>query len=789
MTSKVAPRNSESDIKPSKETLTRHFGVESNLFKQATTDLAKAYRASRNSDAVADKRRRWQHLIQVAQGQQAGHDDDWLFVRHTYLTTLTALILQRHFGIDLETEAERNSDRLLDGSTLEQLSGIKDVIGDDIFLWTQEAGEVRHVQAIAQEVMKFGWTEPTDELTATLYENTITQEERKRLGEYYTPRWLAQAIVDEFVDDPSNSVSMDPSCGSGAFIECLVRAIASDDSLTPSQKLDRLQCNVIGVDTHPVAVALGKATWALNALKAITDARSGDDDLPPIIPPIHLGDSLQLRSNKEPLFRYGTDRSDMPAAAEGRIDVIVGNPPWMTYANSADVMREELMRLSQNTYGIWAGGKNAPNQDIATLFFARVADLYLRHGGKIGMVLPHSTLRAGHHVKWRKGSWGAYDRIDIDFGVKPPWDLDNLEPNTFFPMPSAVVFARLTGRNTDASAPLAPGEVEVWEGPTNTTQVKRNLAPLIHDDGAFLSPYHQFARRGVDLCDRRLYFITVLRKHAENDVYLTDPQLSDKDKKQYAVQRLHKSLVHGDNIFDACLGENIAPYYMLPPRKVAVPVNKKPMSLSMTGRGEIDASELDENMQRRWEAMCILWDEHKGQNDQMTLSQRLDYNGSLSHQLRWMRAPGARAIRIAYTTSGRPSAALVDDDRTILDTSVYQVTCRNSDEAHYLLAVINSDALADAVKPFCPTNWDRKVRTLHKHLWKLPIPVYDDGDALHRRLAQLGHAAADDARRLLGATPDITPRNARKMMRQLWQPTSDIAMHIEAATDELSLVH
>ena len=30
----------------------------------------------------------------------------------------------------------------------------------------------------------------------------------------------------------------------------------------------------------------------------------------------------------------------------------------------------------------------------------------------------------------------------MDFALKPAWDLERLEPNTFFPVPASVVFAR-----------------------------------------------------------------------------------------------------------------------------------------------------------------------------------------------------------------------------------------------------------------------------------------------------------------------------------------------------------
>ena len=78
--------------------------------------------------------------------------------------------------------------------------------------------------------------------------------------------------------------------------------------------------------------------------------------------------------------------------ARNKVDVIVGNPPWINYNQTTDVLRDELVNQSRNVYGIWAGGRYATHQDVASLFYARCVDLYLRDGGLIGMVMPHSAL-------------------------------------------------------------------------------------------------------------------------------------------------------------------------------------------------------------------------------------------------------------------------------------------------------------------------------------------------------------------------------------------------------------
>ena len=70
------------------------------------------------------------------------------------------------------------------------------------------------------------------------------------------------------------------------------------------------------------------------------------------------------------------------------------------------------------------------------------------------------------------------DRVlAVDFGYKSAWDLERLEPNTFFPVPASVVFARRSGEDGKA-VPLA-GEVERWLGKAGATDVHRARAAFV----------------------------------------------------------------------------------------------------------------------------------------------------------------------------------------------------------------------------------------------------------------------------------------------------------------------
>ena len=178
----------------------------------------------------------------------------------------------------------------------------------------------------------------------------------------------------------------------------------------------------------------------------------------------------------------------------------------MTLTVSA--LRTGLETLSKNTYGIWKGGRYATHQDVAGLFFTRSMDLYLVHDGIIAMVMPHSALQAGQYSKWRTGKWQARaggESLEADFSYKRAWDLERLEPNTFFPIASSVVFAQRAG--TISAANGLQGQVERWRGATGSHDVHRELVAITDTSIGGDSPYADRARQGATVVPRCLFFI------------------------------------------------------------------------------------------------------------------------------------------------------------------------------------------------------------------------------------------------------------------------------------------
>ena len=337
------------DIEPSADKLLRYFGQESDFFKTATALLYEAHRQNRDLPTVAVKRKLWRELLQVAIGQNAVDDSpdyDWLYVRHTYLTTLVGVIVQAHFEIDIAKYAESEPTRLVNGEILRQHTGLKGIIESDLFTWPLETGQHAYLVNVARQVGKFNWANDSDDLAATLYQNTISADERKRMGEYYTPPWLAQAITEELIDDPANTRVLDPACGSGTFLAAAIRhLIANAQSLTPGEQLAKLQANVSGIDLHPIAVQLAKATWVIASRDVINAARAAEEAGDAITAPVYLGDSMQLRYNNSELDSQGYITLDTGERPSDRSDSVRFQVP-LSLARRAEDFERLMLAVS-----------------------------------------------------------------------------------------------------------------------------------------------------------------------------------------------------------------------------------------------------------------------------------------------------------------------------------------------------------------------------------------------------------------------------------------------------------
>ena len=175
----------------------------------------------------------------------------------------------------------------------------------------------------------------------TLYEAVVPRESRLALGEYHTPRGVAELAVSALTggrageeragegiqsnDWLADATVLDPGCGSGVFLAVALdrkRRLLAERGLAPAEQLRRLTDEVLGIDLNPIAATSARLAYLL-ALAPLLDAVDGPD----LALPVAVGDAVGL-TDTEPSF---PDGQSVPT-----VDALVGNPPWLTWDRLPD---------------------------------------------------------------------------------------------------------------------------------------------------------------------------------------------------------------------------------------------------------------------------------------------------------------------------------------------------------------------------------------------------------------------------------------------------------------------
>ena len=150
------------------------------------------------------------------------------------------------------------------------------MLESDFFSWPKEVGANPLLRTLARKVARFDWKQAPTDTASTLYVTVIPPEERRQLGEYYTPAWLARTMVRELVDRPLEQRVLDPACGSGTFlaeaVSHFVDAAGEAGVGAWARVVNGLRRAVTGIDVHPAAAQLARTAWTLAARPAIDAA-------------------------------------------------------------------------------------------------------------------------------------------------------------------------------------------------------------------------------------------------------------------------------------------------------------------------------------------------------------------------------------------------------------------------------------------------------------------------------------------------------------------------------------
>lgn len=810
-------------IKPSADEIASRLGAGSSAYALDRATLSALYVAHKHLPTLKMKRLLWSKLLTSALGTQFEDTDD-LFIEHTLLVNSAEIIAHAVLGLPIEN---LNPASLLSGAKFDE-SGIYGVVEADFFDWVTEIeGGEKFISALARRLGRFDWSAVEQDVLKVLYESVIGAETRKRLGEYYTPDWLAEVMVNEVITAPLEARVLDTACGSGTFLFHAIRKYIEAAEATGRPLPDMLQGitqHVIGMDLHPVAVTLARVTYLL----AIGRDRLTDPSRRTIQVPVYLGDSIQWQEQQIDLWTAGNlvihadDKKELFAAElrfpdalledasifdqlvnelatraskrkpkapmpsltavfkrlsiakehhatiegtfktmcrlhdegrdhiwayyirnlarplwlsrpQNRVDILIGNPPWLAYRHMTKEMQNVFRKMSE-ARGLWAGSEVATHQDLSALFAARASELYLKKGGRLALVMPNAAVDRYQYEGFRTGNYqDKAGAVMAQVAFSGSWDLRRIRPH-FFPRGASVVF----GARAENPKKMTT-EVEVWTGRlpsinapwsiaegvlSRTTQTIKIVNRKLESDyepaftqGATLSPHFMFVVAPKDSSPLGLP-AGKMAIQSSRSAY---------EKTPWKEMSSLEGVVESEFVRPLVTGETLLPYRLRQRITVLIPSSASAL---------LTTEELDlyPGLASWWSQAEEIWLANRS-SDRLSLTEQLDYQSKLSKQL------PIPPLRVIYNASGMHlCAAKLKDRRAIISKSLYWAPVANEQEADYICAILNSSATTEMARPFM--SYGKDERHFDKHIWQLPIPQYDPSNKNHVRLVKLAKDVA-----------------------------------------------
>jgi hypothetical protein len=446
---------------------------------------------------------------------------------------------------------------------------------------------------------------------------------------------------------------------------------------------------------------------------------------------------------------------------ENRVDVLIGNPPWLRYSKMTKGMQNRYQALAKPR-NLLSGGLGASARDLSTLFVVRAVELYLKPGGRFEFVMPHGTITRRPHTGFRNAIWSSKGSVRSAVAFDESWDLSGAP--TGFPMVSCVVRGTSVAKASDSPVPL-PLAVRIWKAkvsdpnqtwPALESQFTVTDGEIVAIDANVelpVSPYKKAFRQGAVLVPRVIFMADEV---SAGPLGLAAGRIRVQSRRSSLEKGKWKELdpsprvVESRFFHEAHFGETVVPFGVLAPRGVLVPIDDG----KLLNRSEINDFP---DLASWWSVAEQMWDQNKSNADSSELLERLDYLGQLSAQL-----PPA-AHRVVYTKAGNNlAAARLSNSDAIIDQKLYWAPMASDNEARFVAALINSRVLAERTKPlqalglFGPRDFDKAV-------FSVPFGRYDSTNADHLALA----TAAKNAEHLVGGMSLPSGfKQARKVVRE-----------------------
>lgn len=422
-----------------------------------------------------------------------------------------------------------------------------------------------------------------------------------------------------------------------------------------------------------------------------------------------------------------------------KVDYLAGNPPWLSYRYIKDATYKARVKELTFAYGLLGKDERKlfTQMDTATLFVEHCTREFLRPGGAVGMVLPKTViLPAKQHLKFQRA---GFSEVHDFTGVEPLFNV------------RTCLIVRRPG--------FGPRDVPRWKW--SGALVRRNL-PLkearlilesVEDTASFdtangnYSPYYDRFLNGATLWPRCLVFVEPVPDTTLNTKSPFLQTAADTFAESKIAWRMRvEGQVEARFLFATVLAKDLLAFAIRRFSLAALP-------LIENSHGDLRvldaASVLGEGcpLAYDWFKQAeVAWRKGRGVT-KAEFAEWLNYQNKLVNQ-----SLNERFVVLTNKSGTNLVAALVDASAVaqinrlkvsgfVAENVTYRYYAASENEGNYLVGVLNTDFVNEAIKPLQPQGLMGE-RDIHRRPFEAcDIPLFDAKNKLHCEIAKVSASA------------------------------------------------
>ena len=324
---------------------------------------------------------------------EVNQDKFFLETTYTFLNELILLWISKDKNLVHFETIQTGQELLLLKKEAEKV--YEHIFSSNIFDWFAPSNLL--LQNITNIFNKYDFSQIDRDIIGKLYEQFISREERKRLGQFYTPEPIIDYILDQtgYINNIEDKKIIDTACGSGGFITRAANRLIDKLKNYKDKKfiIGKVINNVYGLEINPFACYLAETNILIQLLDLTVQAKHENPGYK--VPRIKIFQTNTIQS----ISLLDTDHQEEIENIKNKtghlasgFDFVVGNPPYL----EAKKMDKKTKKFCMETCPEVARGAF----DLFVCFIDKGLKL-LGEGGKFGYIIPNKFLIANYAKNMR----------------------------------------------------------------------------------------------------------------------------------------------------------------------------------------------------------------------------------------------------------------------------------------------------------------------------------------------------------------------------------------------------